>query len=229
MPKTAVITGASDGLGKQLAIMLYEKGYNLALCGRNKDKMLDVVQGFDKQRVYTECFDMLSESDIKKFCNNVKQRGDIDILINNAGFNPKKSSVLDIDIQDVRNMLEVNCISHVLMIKELLPVFLAKKSGQIINVLSSCCLFNNPTMSGYTASKNAMKSFNDILSKEVKDQGIKVLGVYPGGIDTAFREVSRPDYMSAKTVAKAIINAIELPDDGYMQELVLRPPCENNY
>ncbi len=229
MPKTAVITGASDGLGKQLAIMLYEKGYNLALCGRNKDKMQEVVQGFDKQRVYAETFDMLSETDVKTFCGNIKQRGDIDILINNAGFNSKKSSVLDIDIQDVRNMLEVNCISQIIMIKELLPIFLNKKNGQIINVLSSCCLFNNPTISGYTASKNAMKSINDILAKEVKDQGVKVLGVYPGGIDTAFRELARPDYMSARTVAKAIVDAIELPNDAYMQELVLRPPCENNY
>ena len=106
---------------------------------------------------------------------------------------------------------------------------LNKKDGMIINVLSSCCLFNNPTMAGYTASKNAMESISKALVKEVKDQGVKVLDVYPGGVDTNFRTLDRPDYLKPETVAKHIIYAFENNEDGMIQELVVRPTVENNY
>ncbi len=229
MSKRVVITGATDGIGKQLAIILNEKGYELSLCGRSEQKMQDLLQQLDNKNVYQQCFDMKDETSLKNFCQNVLKKGNVDILINNAGFNPKKSSVLDLDISDVRDMMEVNFISHILMIQQFLPSMLQRRDGQIINILSSCCLFNNPSVAGYTASKNAMKSINDVLAKEVKDKGVRVFGVYPGGIDTAFRENSRPDYMSAKTVAKAIVATLDIPKDAFIQELVLRPPCEDNY
>ena len=106
---------------------------------------------------------------------------------------------------------------------------LDNKEGMIINILSSCCRFNNPTMAGYTASKDAMESISKILVKEVKDKGVKVLDVYPGGVDTNFRTNDRPDYLKPETIAKHIIYAIENNEDGMIQEIVVRPTVESNY
>ena len=84
-------------------------------------------------------------------------------------------------------------------------------------------------MGGYTASKKAMEALSKILVKEVKDKGIKVLDVYPGGVDTNFRINERTDYLRPETIAKHIIYVLENNEDGMMQEIVCRPIVENNY
>ena len=99
----------------------------------------------------------------------------------------------------------------------------------IINILSSCCLFSNPDNGGYTSSKDAFEALSKILVKEVKDAGVKVLDVYPGGVDTNFRTNDRPDYLKPETVAKHVIYALENNEDGMLQEIVVRPVVESNY
>ena len=84
-------------------------------------------------------------------------------------------------------------------------------------------------MGGYTASKKAMEALSKILVKEVKDKGVKVLDVYPGGVDTNFRRSERTDYLRPETIAKHIIYVLENNEDGMMQEIVCRPVVENNY
>ena len=123
----------------------------------------------------------------------------------------------------------VNCLSHLVCIEALLPRMLEKGEGMIVNVLSSCCKANIATMGGYTASKKAMEALSKILVKEVKDKGVKVLDVYPGGVDTNFRRSERTDYLRPETIAKHIIYVLENNEDGMMQEIVCRPVVENNY
>ena len=85
MKKTVIITGATDGIGKALAILL-AKDYNLALCGRSKDKMNSLIQELGECDVYSECFDITSDSSRHDFCEHVKAKfGTVDVLVNNAG------------------------------------------------------------------------------------------------------------------------------------------------
>lgn len=226
MEKKILITGASDGIGKALALQLDKKGYKTYLFGRNPQKLESISLN---NCLGKYAFDMLNEENLNKALDNIVSLGGVDILINNAGFNYKKEEVKDITIKGLQDMFWVNCISHLICIQKLLPAMLNKKDGMIINVLSSCCRFNNPTMAGYTASKNAMESISKVLVKEVKDRGVKVLDVYPGGVDTNFRTLDRPDYLKPETVAKHIIYALENNDDGMIQEIVVRPTVENNY
>ena len=141
----------------------------------------------------------------------------------------KKEEVKDINISGLEDMLWVNCLSHLVCIEALIPQMIEKGEGLIINVLSSCCKANITTMGGYTASKKAMEALSKILVKEVKDKGIKVLDVYPGGVDTNFRTNERTDYLRPETIAKHIIYVLENNEDGMMQEIVCRPIVENNY
>ena len=102
------------------------------------------------------------------------------------------------------------------------------KDGYIMNILSSCCLFNNPTMAAYTATKNAMEAISKILVKEVKDDNIKVSSIYPGGVDTNFRAIERPDYLDVNKLAKVFVDTMEL-EDGVIHDFVIRPMVESNF
>ncbi len=227
MRKVAVITGATDGLGKALALLLY-KEYDLALCGRNPEKMEALAAQLPGCKLYTACFDMVDDDARETFCKQVIDYfGRVDILINNAGANIKKDRAVDVNLRDLRYMFELNCVSHLGMIQGIYPVMSAQKEGLIVNILSSACLYNNPMMAAYTASKCAMEGISKILLKEVKDENIGVCSVYPGGIDTNFRAVPNHTYLRANTVAKMILACIE-NEEGCVHDLVMRPQSENN-
>lgn len=227
MKKTVIITGATDGIGKSLAILL-SKEYNLALCGRSEDKMKQLMQELGECHVYTECFDITDDEKRHDFCEHVKKEFDtVDVLVNNAGANTKKDKVVDINLEDLRYMFELNCVSAVGMIQEIYPLMAEKKRGLIVNILSSCCLFNNPMIGSYSAVKDAMEGISKILTKEAKADNIGVCSVYPGGVDTNFRAVANHSYLKPDTIAKMIKQCIEI-EEGCVHDIVIRPFIEDN-
>lgn len=227
MKKTVIITGATDGIGKALALLL-SKDYNLALCGRSQEKMQELTRELGDCPVYTACFDITDGEKRRSFCQAVQTRfGRVDVLVNNAGANTKKDKITDINLEDLRYMFELNCVSALGMIQQVYPMMAAQKSGLFVNILSSCCLFSNPGAGSYSASKDAMEGISKILTKEAKKDNIGVCNVYPGGVDTNFRAVANPNYLRPETVAKMIRNCIEV-EDGCVHDIVIRPFIEDN-
>ena len=227
MKKTVIITGATDGIGRALAILL-SKEYNLALCGRSADKMTQLIRELGNCHVYTECFDITDGEKRHRFCEHVKQEfGTVDVLVNSAGANTKKDKITDINLDDLRYMFELNCVSSLGMIQEIYPLMAERNSGLFVNILSICCLFNNPMTGSYSAAKDAMEGISKILTKEAKADNIGVCNVYPGGVDTNFRATANPNYLRPETVAKMIKNCIEV-EDGCVHDIVIRPFIEDN-
>ncbi len=233
MYKNAIITGASDGLGKELAIQLAKKGIkNIAICGRNAIKLQAVVDILKSHQtnVYFESFDLSDTQRTQLFFNNVIQTFQtVDLLINNAGSNTKKSTLVDLSIDELNYMMQLNCISPALLMRESIKEMTKHKYGLIINILSTVCKHDIPEFCGYTASKKAFEAINHTTRKAVKNDNISILAVYPGGMNTNFRDEQRPTYLNPHDVANIIIKNIDTPENCLMQELLIRPISENNY
>ncbi len=233
MFNNVIITGASDGLGKAIALGLSKKNIkNLILTGRNIEKLIQTKNEIKNKDINVEiyAFDLGNIKETTKFIQNILIKYQyIDCLINNAGLNTNKSLIDNLDIDEFSYMMNANCIAPTLLMKEVIPSMRQNKKGIIINILSSVCMHDIPEFCGYAASKNAFKSINNTTRKSVKNDNINIIAVYPGGIDSNFREENRPLYLKPNELAEVIIRNLELPKNMLLQELLIRPIVEDNY
>lgn len=228
------ISGASDGLGKAMALEIAAR-HNccLAICGRNEKKLRCVLKEINEinpeAQVLVGAFDASDTEACLQFADHVLESfNEISILVNNAGANVRKALVEDIDLNELKYMFDLNCVSHLAFIQKFLPKMKENKDGLIMNILSSACMHDNISMAAYTASKQAMRAIHKALVKEVREDGIKVSAIYPGGINTNFRELDRPDYLDPQKLAKVLVDIMEM-EDGVVHDLVLRPMVESNF
>ena len=222
--KVAVVTGAGRGIGLAVARALADAGCRLALTARfsNPSELRAA-----KRIGFAQACDVGDERSVSEFLAAVKRRfGRVDVLINNAGITGPLRNVAQFTTEDWREIIETNLTGMFLVTRAALP--LMKRGASIVNNLSVSAKGVFPGMSAYNASKHGAAGFTNTLREELREQGIRVIGLYPGATDTAIWEqfwpgAPRQRMMSPKTIAHAVVFALSLPPEATVEELVIAP------
>lgn len=185
--KSAIITGASKGIGREVAKHLAHKGFNLLLISRSKHLLAELCQELTENNIHImveiAAVDVLHADAVNLAVRNFyKITNSIDLLFNNAGYVKRGTS--DIDTSELLTMINTNLVGAINMIKAALPLMKIKNSGYIINVSSRSAEIPRSFLGGYAATKAALLAFNESLYKELKDTNIKVTALCPGFVDT---------------------------------------------
>ena len=183
--KTALVTGASSGMGKVIAHQLLKDGLNVVVAARRVEKMDDLKS----QGAHPIELDVSNEESLKAAVETINSRfGGVDVLVNNAGFG-LYGAVEDIPMNKARYQLDVNVFGAARLIQLILPHMRENRYGKIINISSMGGKVYTPLGAWYHASKHALEGFSDCLRIEVAPFGIDVVVVEPGIIDTSFGDV----------------------------------------
>ena len=212
--KTALITGASGGIGLELARLFARDGFGLALVARSGDKLAQIREEFERRynvTVHTLPKDLADPAAPDELFNEMKERSiGIDALVNNAGFTVFGPFVAT-DYAKERDLMQVNIVALTHLTKLFLPGMVERGWGRVLNVASTAAFMPGPLMAVYYASKAYVLSFSEALAVELRGTGVSVTALCPGPTETGFQKrgemedsrlVAGRRLMSARAVAR---------------------------
>lgn len=194
--KVALITGATRGIGKQIALELASQGYNIALNYRKQNEELEALKKeIESQNVkcLTVYGDVSNYEDVEKFIKEViKEFGKIDVLVNNAGIT-KDMLLMRMKKEDFESVIDVNLIGTFNVTKNVIPYMMKARNGKIVNISSVVGISGNAGQTNYSASKAGIIGFTKSLAKEVASRNINVNAIAPGFIKTDMTDVLKEE------------------------------------
>ncbi len=180
--KIAIVTGASEGIGKEAALLLAENGYHVYAVAR-RQALLDEIKSDSISPIALDVSDTDAvDSAVKQV---LSEQGKIDLLVNNAGF-AQLGAIECVSLEAVQRQFDVNLFGYVRFMQAVLPAMRDNKSGRIINVTSAVGKISMPLFGWYAGTKHAIEAISDALREEVRPMGIGVSIIEPGLIDTPF-------------------------------------------
>ncbi len=201
----ALVTGASSGIGKEIAYYLASLGIDLIIVARNKEN-LERIKKEVKVNVKIIAMDLITSDNVFKLYDMVK-KDDIDILVNNAGFG-LFGTFDETDLNRELEMIDLNVTTYHILTKLFLIDFLNKDSGYILNVCSSAGFMAGPRLSTYYATKNYITKLTLAINEELrqKKSNVSISALCPGPVNTNFNKVAHGEFaineISPKYVAK---------------------------
>ncbi|MDQ4504635.1 SDR family oxidoreductase [Sinomonas sp. ASV322] len=190
---TALITGASSGLGAEYATQLAARGADVVLVARREDRLKELAARIRRDHGVTAtviAVDLLRQDAATALRQELDSRGiRIQVLINNAGFG-LHSDFIDADEARTAEMLQLNIATLVSLTRAFLPDLVRAGSGAVVNIASTGAFQPCPTMAVYGATKAFVLNFTEAVAYETRESGVRVLAVCPGATSTEFREVS---------------------------------------
>jgi 3-oxoacyl-[acyl-carrier protein] reductase len=190
LKKVAIITGASEGLGFEVAKRFILEGANITICSRNKKKLEIANKNLTKilylnQKILCICADVSKHLDVKNVIDQtIKKFGHCEILVNNAGIYGPKGQAEDVNWEQWKKSFEINVFGSILMIRNLLKHFKKNKYGKIIQMSGGGATNPMPYVSAYASSKAAIVRFVETISQEVSDFKIYANSIAPGALNT---------------------------------------------
>jgi 3-oxoacyl-[acyl-carrier protein] reductase len=188
--KVAIITGANQGLGLEIAKKYVLAGANVMLCARNPDLLQEAQADLIKlatvdQKIIAKATDVSVEADVKALVNETLEKlGGCHILVNNAGIYGPKGEIEAVDWAEWIKAIEINVYGSVLMCREIIPHFKTQGYGKVIQLSGGGATNPIPRISAYAVSKAAIVRFAETLAEEVRGTGIDVNAIAPGALNT---------------------------------------------
>lgn len=227
--KTAIITGASRGIGAGIAKELAKEGAKVVLAARTnenlkqvKDEILNETNG----KVLTVPTDVSKKAEVEHLVTKAKEAfQQVDILINNAG-QMLSAPVRDGKVEEWEKMIDVNIKGVLYGIHAVLPEMLARSKGHIINIASVSGFEVTKTSTVYSATKFAVRAISTGLEKELAQTGVRVTNISPGMVDTSLsgdNTWNGRKKLDVKDIAQAVVYAVTQPDYVNVNELTIRP------
>lgn len=198
---TALITGASSGIGRLLALQLAGKGARVALVARREaelNSLAEEIRTNSGEAITLPCDVSDADQAAETAKKALDQFGNIDMLINNAGYGGQRK-FLDWDVADIENLMRVNYFGTVYFTKALLPKMVERNRGWLVFISSVSGKIASPEKAAYAATKFAMTGFAEGLSLELENTAVHSLTVFPGTIDTPFHNPQMLADMPPKT------------------------------
>jgi NADP-dependent 3-hydroxy acid dehydrogenase YdfG len=233
--KTVLVTGASSGFGREIALTCAVEGADVALVARRGEMLEEVAElaGMEGRRAVICVADVAEEEQVLAAVARAKEElGVIDILVNNAGINVKQRSILDTSSAQWRQLLEVNLTSAFLFTKALLPDMIAQERGTIINLASRAALHPDLTGGvGYSASKMGMDALTQVTNEEGNPHNVRACLFCPGVGNTPILDqrptppppAQRQRMLQPEDIAATIVFIASLPQRIHIELVSMKP------
>ena len=230
--RTALITGASSGIGKATALAFAKAGINLALVGRSQDKLTAVAQAAMAVGASAKTYVVdLSQLDrvATQIANIAADSNNLDILVNNAGMG-YTGAMGDTPLADWQRVIDLNLTSVFQCIQGILPHMRRQQSGVIVNISSIASKQVFPNWGLYSVSKFGLMALTQAIAAEERGNGIRVSAICPGSVntpiwdtDTVHADFDRAAMLTPEMVAEGILYAVLAPAGAVVEELTIMP------
>jgi len=239
--KVVIVTGASTGMGRAIAIALAGEGATLGLVARTASRLEEAASlaRADTADVVSFPGDVGDNQFVKRVIGTTVERfGRIDILVNNAGTNTFHRNLADTSLPEWHQVLNTNLTGAFLFVRYVLPHMRKAGRGQIINISSGAGLApSGPAGVAYSASKHALHSLNGSINQEERRHGIRACVIAPGETDTPNLDLrplpptkeTREKMMQSEDIAGAVLFVATQPDHVSVDMLVMTPTAPRNY
>ncbi len=232
----AIITGASSGIGKATALAFANAGIDLALVSRSQEK-LDAVAKVAAEvgvEAKTYALDLSCLEEIEaKIRVIASEFGSIDILVNSAGLG-YTNFLQETSLSDWQRVMDLNFMSIVECVRGVLPSMRDRQRGTIINIASVAAEVSFPEWGAYSSSKAALVAFSQVLAAEERANGIRVVTISPGAVNTPLWETEtvqanfdRSVMLTPETVAQVILQTALLPAEAVIEKMTILPSAGN--
>lgn len=231
IPSVALVTGATEGIGRAIAFALGQAGYRVGVCARTAERLEQLVGALEEEGIEAAGVpgDVGVETSARTIVHHVTEKlGPVDTLVNNAGTAILKP-VEKLTLAEWDVTMATNVRSMFLLSREVIPGMRKRKSGAIVNIASLAARNGFAGGTAYVASKHAVLGFSRALMMEVRKDDIRVITILPGSVDTALQRnqgVLKPDYeriLRTEDVAQAVLSTLQQPERALVSELDLRP------
>ena len=225
-----IITGASKGIGRAIAVLMASKGYHLALCARNYDDLLQLKNELQLRypniKIYIQAVDCAKKVDVLSFAAEAVQYfGNIDVLVNNAGvFKP--ANILDEADDALQQHIDVNLYAPYYLYKTVGKLMRDRKAGTIINICSVASKEIIVGAGSYCVTKSALLSLNHIMREELKAHDVKVTAILPGSTFTSSWEgveIPQEEFVQAEDIAVTVNSVLMMSKGANVDEITVRP------